>query len=170
MASASSVLSSRAVIDQPIGIIRSRAGGSAQEAFDRLRRISQSEKVDLAVIAQRLVEEAVHGSLPCPPPRPRPRTLTQTIRAREDQPTLIGGLAGREETRAITGLPGFAELPGVGYAFGGRTNTLSDTELMILITPHRLRSPNRETGTIFTGPSERGVTPSTLPSERVQPP
>ena len=98
------------------------------------------------------------------------RTLTQTIRAREDQPTLIGGLAGREETRAITGLPGFAELPGVGYAFGGRTNTLSDTELMILITPHRLRSPNRETGTIFTGPSERGVTPSTLPSERVQPP
>jgi general secretion pathway protein D len=97
------------------------------------------------------------------------RTLTQTVRVREDQPTVIGGLADREETRAITGLPGFAEIPGIGYAFGGRNNTLSDTELMILITPHRLRSPERETGTIFTGPSERGVTPSTLPSERVQP-
>jgi tetratricopeptide (TPR) repeat protein len=98
------------------------------------------------------------------------RTLTQTVRVRDDQPSLIGGLTDREETRAITGLPGFAELPVIGYAFGGRTKTLTDTELMILITPHRLRSPQRQTGTIFTGPGERGVTPSTLPSERVQPP
>ena len=98
------------------------------------------------------------------------RTLTQTIRVREGAPSLIGGLADREETRAITGLPGFAELPGIGYAFGGRTKTLTDTELMILITPHRLRSPQKQTGTIFAGQGERGTTPSTLPSERVQPP
>jgi len=98
------------------------------------------------------------------------RTLTQTVRVKDDQPTLIGGLTDREETRAITGLPGFAELPGVGYAFGGRSKSLRDTELMILITPHRLRSPQRQTGTIFAGHGERGVTPSTLPSERVQPP
>jgi Flp pilus assembly secretin CpaC len=98
------------------------------------------------------------------------RTLTQTVRVRDDQPSLIGGLTDREETRSITGLPGFAELPGIGYAFGGRNNSLSDTELMILITPHRLRSPQHETGTIFAGHGERGATPSTLPSERVQPP
>ncbi|MDP9338557.1 MAG: FG-GAP-like repeat-containing protein, partial [Acidobacteriota bacterium] len=98
------------------------------------------------------------------------RTLTQTIRVHEGVPSLIGGLADREETRAITGLPGFAELPGIGYAFGGRTKTLTDTELLILITPHRLRSPQKQTGTIFAGRGERGVTPSTLPSERVQPP
>jgi hypothetical protein len=98
------------------------------------------------------------------------RTITQTVRVKDDQPTLLGGLTDREETRAITGLPGFAELPGVGYAFGGRTHSLTDTELMILITPHRLRSPQHQTGTIFAGHSERGVTPSTLPSERVQPP
>jgi Bacterial type II and III secretion system protein/FG-GAP-like repeat len=98
------------------------------------------------------------------------RTLTQTVRVKDDQPTLIGGLTDREETRSITGLPGFAELPKIGYAFGGRNNSLSDTELMILITPHKLRSPQHQTGTIFAGPAERGVTPSTLPSERVQPP
>jgi hypothetical protein len=39
-----------------------------------------------------------------------------------------------------------------------------------VITPHRLRSPQKQTGTIFAGQGERGVTPSTLPSERVQPP
>ncbi len=98
------------------------------------------------------------------------RTLTQTIRVKDDQPSVIGGLADREETRAITGLPGFAELPGIGYAFGGRTKTLTDTELMIVITPRRLRSPDRETGTIFAGHGDRGAQPSTLPSERVQPP
>ncbi len=52
-------LTSRAVIDQAIGIVRSRSGGSAQEAFDRLRQISQNENVKLSVIAERLVEEAV---------------------------------------------------------------------------------------------------------------
>jgi GAF domain-containing protein len=52
-------LSSRAVIDQAIGIIRSRSGGTAEEAFDRLARMSQAENVKLNVVAERLVEEAV---------------------------------------------------------------------------------------------------------------
>jgi type II/III secretion system protein/VCBS repeat protein len=84
------------------------------------------------------------------------RTLTQTVRVKEDQPTLLGGLTDREETRAITGLPGFANLPGVGYAFGNKSNTLRNTELVILITPHRLRSPSRTARTFYAG---RGDTP-----------
>lgn len=52
-------LRSRAVIDQAIGIIRSRSGGTAQEAFDRLTRISQREHVKLADVAEQLVDEAV---------------------------------------------------------------------------------------------------------------
>jgi AmiR/NasT family two-component response regulator len=39
--------------------LRSRAGGSAEEAFDRLRQISQAENVKLAVVAQRVIDEAV---------------------------------------------------------------------------------------------------------------
>jgi GAF domain-containing protein len=52
-------LGSRAVIDQAIGIIRSRSGGSSEEAFDRLKHLSQVDNVKLAVIAEHLVEEAV---------------------------------------------------------------------------------------------------------------
>jgi GAF domain-containing protein len=52
-------LESRAVIDQAIGIIRSRSGASASEAFDRLARLSQSENTKLRTVAERLVEEAV---------------------------------------------------------------------------------------------------------------
>ena len=55
-------LSSRAVIDQAIGIMRSRTGATAEEAFDRLRRASQSDNVKLAVVAQRLVDEAVRSA------------------------------------------------------------------------------------------------------------
>lgn len=52
-------LNTRGVIEQAMGIVRARSGGSAEEAFDRLRHISQSENVKLAVVAQRLVDEAV---------------------------------------------------------------------------------------------------------------
>lgn len=52
-------LASRAVIDQAIGIIRSRTGASAEEAIERLKRMSQDENIKLVVIAERLVAEAV---------------------------------------------------------------------------------------------------------------
>jgi len=52
-------LVSRAVIDQALGIIRSRTGADAEEAFDRLRTMSQSQHVKLAELAQSLVDEAV---------------------------------------------------------------------------------------------------------------
>jgi ANTAR domain/GAF domain len=52
-------LSSRATIDQAIGILLSRQGGTAKEAFGTLRGISQRENVKLSVVAARVVEEAV---------------------------------------------------------------------------------------------------------------
>jgi GAF domain-containing protein len=52
-------LDSRSVIDQAIGIIRSRSGGGAEEAFARLTHISQTENIKLHIVAERLVEEAV---------------------------------------------------------------------------------------------------------------
>jgi GAF domain-containing protein len=52
-------LESRAVIDQAIGVLRSRTGASSQEAFDRLMRISQTDQTKLRDVAQQLVDEAV---------------------------------------------------------------------------------------------------------------
>ncbi len=52
-------LGSRAVIDQAIGIIRSRSGVTGDEAIDRLKRMSQADNVKLVVVAERLVDEAV---------------------------------------------------------------------------------------------------------------
>jgi GAF domain-containing protein len=52
-------LETRAVIDQAIGIVRSRTGVSTDEAFERLTKASQTENIKLYVVAERLVEEAV---------------------------------------------------------------------------------------------------------------
>jgi len=52
-------LSSRPVIDQAIGILRGRSGGSSDEAFGKLRAMSQADHVKLVDVAQRIVDEAV---------------------------------------------------------------------------------------------------------------
>jgi GAF domain-containing protein len=52
-------LSTRPVIDQAIGLIRGRSGATAEEAFARLREISQTEHTKVAEVAQRIVDEAV---------------------------------------------------------------------------------------------------------------
>jgi hypothetical protein len=79
------------------------------------------------------------------------RTLTQVVRLKEDESSIITGLLDKEETRTITGLPGFARIPGAGYAFGTHNNSLTDTELLILITPRRVRLPFRESHDIYAG-------------------
>jgi len=84
------------------------------------------------------------------------RTLAQTVRVKEDEPTLIGGLTDVEETHSITGLPGFADIPIAGYVFGGRNNSLQDRELLILVTPRKLRLADHLTRTIFAGRGDAG--------------
>jgi hypothetical protein len=100
------------------------------------------------------------------------RSLTQTVRVKEDETTLLGGLLDKEETRAITGLPGFAEVPGVGYAFGGRNNSLQDRELLILVTPRKMRLASRDSRFIFAGRGDtgsRGSVGATVPPGNPEP-
>jgi len=51
-------LQSRPIIDQAIGILRSRNGDTAQEAFDTLRKLSQHGHMKLLEVARNIVEEA----------------------------------------------------------------------------------------------------------------
>ncbi|MDJ0359648.1 GAF and ANTAR domain-containing protein [Rhodococcus sp. H29-C3] len=52
-------LSSRAVIDQAIGILISRSGCSGTEGYEKLRTLSQNEHKKLAVVADTVVAEAM---------------------------------------------------------------------------------------------------------------
>ena len=85
------------------------------------------------------------------------RTLSQVVRVKDNETTLIGGLLDQEETRAITGLPGLAEIPGAGYTFGTHNNSVQETEFMILVTPRPLRSPVRTGHNILAGRGDPGA-------------
>ncbi|MDQ1673324.1 MAG: hypothetical protein QOC98_1886, partial [Frankiaceae bacterium] len=52
-------LTNRAIIDQALGIIRSRTGATAEEAFDKLRTMSQTQHLKVAIVANVLVDESV---------------------------------------------------------------------------------------------------------------
>lgn len=102
------------------------------------------------------------------------RTLSQTVRVKQDQPTLIAGLTDTEETWTITGWPGLATLPRAGLAFGTRSKTLQDQELLILVTPRIVRLKDHLTRTIFAGRADTGggravMAPGTRENQPPQP-
>jgi len=96
------------------------------------------------------------------------RTLSQTVRLKEDEPTIISGLLDNQETKTTTGVPGLATLPGIGYAFGQRNNTAQDTEMLIMVTPRRMRLRDRISRTVYAGHDTggRGLGLAPLPPAR----
>ena len=52
-------MTTRPIIDQAIGLLRGRTGSTTEEAFARLRELSQAEHTKVVVVAQRLVDEGV---------------------------------------------------------------------------------------------------------------
>jgi GAF domain-containing protein len=51
-------LTTRAVIDQAIGIIMSRTGVTPEAAFDRLRELSKRDRIKVSAVANRIVDAA----------------------------------------------------------------------------------------------------------------
>jgi hypothetical protein len=86
------------------------------------------------------------------------RTVTQTVRLKEDETSLVTGLLSDNEMKTLSGIPGLAQLPGIGYAFGTRSTSYSNDELLFLITPRRVRSPFHESKTIYAGTGEPTAT------------
>jgi GAF domain-containing protein len=73
-------LTSRAEIDQALGVMMSRTGATAQEAFDKLREMSQSQSVKLTEVARQVLGQAVrrarvrHADPPVNPSSDSPET------------------------------------------------------------------------------------------------
>lgn len=79
---------------------------------------------------------------------------------------LLGGLSHTDSSHSVNGWPGLAQLGGgVGYLFGKKSISLGDQELLILITPVRLRGAgNRKSEATYAG---RGH--NQMPSEHNSP-
>jgi type II secretory pathway component GspD/PulD (secretin) len=77
------------------------------------------------------------------------RTIQQTVRLRKNETAVLSGIIQQEETRAITGLPGFAHA--AGHLAGRRDTQKHATELLFLITPRQLRLAPRTDRSIYAG-------------------
>ena len=68
------------------------------------------------------------------------RVVDQTIRLKDGEPNLLGGIVQHQTTWAISGTPGLAELPLLKYFFSTQQKETTDDEIVFLVVPHVVRA------------------------------
>ncbi len=64
----------------------------------------------------------------------------QTIRLREGEASVLGGILNRQDIQTWSGLPGFSSIPLLKYLFGSKDHQTTDDEIVFLLVPHVVRS------------------------------
>lgn len=64
------------------------------------------------------------------------REASTHLFVRDGQTAVVGGLVDREQERSRSGLPILSLVPLVGYAFGSTTDSRTNSELYLFLTPH----------------------------------
>jgi general secretion pathway protein D len=67
------------------------------------------------------------------------KKIEHEIRLADGESSLIGGIFDDSQTKALTGIPGLAQLPIIKYLFGQVTQDHSSDETVFAITPHVIR-------------------------------
>jgi len=67
------------------------------------------------------------------------RKIFEDIRLREGEVSVIGGLSSLSASRNSNGLPGLANIPGIGFLFGTQGSDRADSELLIVLVPRVVR-------------------------------
>lgn len=68
------------------------------------------------------------------------RSVDQTIRLKEGEASILGGILMRQESKSLSGTPGLAELPILRYIFGSEQREVRDDEIVFLVIPHIVRA------------------------------
>jgi len=68
------------------------------------------------------------------------RKVETKIRLRDGESTLLAGLLREDERRALKGVIGLIHLPGFRSLFSSNDNSLSQTDIVMLLTPHVVRT------------------------------
>lgn len=69
------------------------------------------------------------------------RSITHTIRLKEGEVSLLGGLIQSQTTNSVSGLPGLSDIPLLRYLFSTTTAETTDQEVLIMLDPHVIRLP-----------------------------
>jgi len=77
------------------------------------------------------------------------REYKGSIRLADGEPAVIAGEVSSNDQRSMSGIPGLGQVPLLNQAMVNNTRTEEDDELLIVITPHVLTSPERTSGEIW---------------------
>lgn len=115
------------------------------------------------------------------------RKITQDIRLREGEVSILGGLIDRTESRSLSGWPGLSRIPFLRYFFSDEKVETAESEVLIVMTPHIVRAPeitaenlrSLATGTdqvfkvlpadAYSGPAQTPAPSATAPSAPAPP-
>ena len=81
------------------------------------------------------------------------REYNGTITAKDGESSVVTGLLTRSDQLSLMGYPFLSQVPGVSYGFAEHNKNPMDDELMVVITPHVVRMPERESFAVVL-PSE----------------
>ncbi len=68
------------------------------------------------------------------------RKVETKIRLRDGESTLLAGLLREDERRALSGIIGLIHVPGLRSLFASNDNSLTQTDIVMLLTPHIVRT------------------------------
>jgi general secretion pathway protein D len=68
------------------------------------------------------------------------RSVDHTVRLRDGEANLLGGILQHQTTFAISGTPGLAQLPLIKYLFSTQQKEVTDDEVVFLMIPHVVRA------------------------------
>ena len=83
------------------------------------------------------------------------RVAEQTIRLREGEANILGGIQEQQIQDNWSGIPGLSSIPILRYLFGSRDKITQDDEIVFLVVPHVVRSQELTAAnlrTVDTGP------------------
>ncbi|HUG53605.1 MAG TPA: cohesin domain-containing protein [Vicinamibacteria bacterium] len=106
------------------------------------------------------------------------RKVTGTLRLRDGERTLLGGLLQGRDSDAFTGILGLQSIPILNKIFTSRDREKEDSEILMSITPHLVRGPKvtaADLESVLIGTRERtrmGTARPTLglPEDQIAPP
>ena len=68
------------------------------------------------------------------------REVKTRLRLREGESNLLAGLLRDDQRRVLTGIPGLMRVPGLRSIFGNTSEEISQTDIVMLLTPHIVRT------------------------------
>ncbi len=97
--------------------------------------VSMHVEVDISNVRERIeiggIEQPVIGQ----------RKVVFDVRLREGEANILGGLVQTQESRTVSGLPFISSVPILGRLFSTETLERSENELLFVLVPHVVRSP-----------------------------